>query len=123
MLRVSEWNTLQYDQNLCTGCGLCVEVCPHAVFAMNAKVAKVVNPDACMECGACQMNCPFEAIIVDSGVGCAQAMIAAALQSRKKRTTSASSVDACGESPAAVTCGASPVVDEVMEKVLLQKGS
>ncbi|MBW8010315.1 MAG: hypothetical protein FVQ83_03600 [Chloroflexi bacterium] len=33
-----------------------------------------------MECGACQMNCPFGAIQVDSGVGCAQAIIAAALR-------------------------------------------
>lgn len=84
MISVSEWNTLQYDFNLCTGCGMCVNVCPHAVFAMNERVAKVVNPDACMECGACQQNCPFGAILVESGVGCAQAMIAAALRKRKQ---------------------------------------
>lgn len=31
--------------------------------------------DACMKCGACARNCPVEAIAVQSGVGCAQAVI------------------------------------------------
>jgi Fe-S-cluster-containing hydrogenase component 2 len=43
------------------------------------SVASLVNKEACMECGACQMNCPVEAIRVQSGVGCAMAMIRAAL--------------------------------------------
>jgi hypothetical protein len=29
-----------------------------------------------MECGACRRNCAFDAIAVDSGVGCAAAIIA-----------------------------------------------
>jgi ferredoxin len=36
-----------------------------------------------MECGACQLNCPTAAITVDSGVGCASAMIGAALRGKK----------------------------------------
>ena len=63
MQRVSEINTLQYDVQACTGCGVCVEVCPHGVFAMNSHVALIVRPEACMECGACQKNCPFGAIM------------------------------------------------------------
>jgi len=35
-----------------------------------------------MECGACQINCPSGAIAVDSGVGCAAAMIMAALRGK-----------------------------------------
>jgi hypothetical protein len=35
-----------------------------------------------MECGACQLNCPSGAIAVDSGVGCAAAMIKAALRGK-----------------------------------------
>jgi hypothetical protein len=35
-----------------------------------------------MECGACMVNCPTRAIEVDSGVGCAMAMIKAALLGR-----------------------------------------
>lgn len=41
--------------------------------------AKIINRDACMECGACVQNCPADAITVDAGVGCAAAVINAAL--------------------------------------------
>jgi len=83
MIRASELNTLQYDADLCIGCEMCVIVCPHGVFSMNgsrnARVARLSRPDSCMECGACQLNCPTEAIAVESGVGCAAAMIRSAL--------------------------------------------
>jgi NAD-dependent dihydropyrimidine dehydrogenase PreA subunit len=79
-------NTLQYDPELCIGCEMCSLVCPHAVFAMNDRVAQLVRPEACMECGACQLNCPTAAIMVDSGVGCAAAMIRAALTGREEAT-------------------------------------
>ena len=75
MYNVSELNTLQYAPDLCIGCEMCVYVCPHAVFTMNGRAALMTNPDNCMECGACQQNCPVNAIMVDSGVGCAQAVI------------------------------------------------
>jgi ferredoxin len=67
--------TLQLAENKCTGCGMCLEVCPHAVFKMNEAHAIIQNRDACMECGACSRNCPAEAITVQSGVGCAAAVI------------------------------------------------
>ena len=56
--------TLQLDENKCTGCGMCLEVCPHEVFTMNSSHAVIQNRDACMECGACSLNCPFGAISV-----------------------------------------------------------
>jgi ferredoxin len=67
--------TLQLDDNKCTGCGMCVDVCPHGVFKMNGKHVIIQNRDACMECGACRLNCPVSAISVQSGVGCAAAVI------------------------------------------------
>ncbi len=82
MVNVSTLNTLQFNSELCTGCGVCVDVCPHAVFSQNGRVLRVARPDACMECGACQINCAWGAIKVDSGVGCATAMILAALRGR-----------------------------------------
>jgi len=45
-----------------------------------------VNPDSCMECGACALNCETGAIKVNSSVGCAQAMMLAALLRKKEPT-------------------------------------
>jgi NAD-dependent dihydropyrimidine dehydrogenase PreA subunit len=71
--------TLQLNEKKCTGCGMCLDVCPHSVFAMNGSHIKINNKDACMECGACRRNCPEDAIFVESGVGCAAAVINAML--------------------------------------------
>ncbi|MCE5296301.1 MAG: ferredoxin family protein [Euryarchaeota archaeon] len=77
-------NTLQYDMNRCVNCGRCSQVCPHGVFAPGDFKAQLVNYEACMECGACMVNCPVNAIKVESGVGCANAMIKSALLGRKE---------------------------------------
>ena len=71
--------TLEYDVQKCVGCGMCTAVCPHGVIAMNDRHARIVDRDACMECGACARNCPTEALTVEAGVGCATAVINAAL--------------------------------------------
>ncbi|MEW6334622.1 MAG: mercury methylation ferredoxin HgcB [Thermodesulfobacteriota bacterium] len=71
--------TLKLDQEKCTGCGMCLEVCPHEVFKMNTRHVEIQHRDACMECGACSRNCPFDAITVQTGVGCAAAVINAML--------------------------------------------
>ena len=67
--------TLQYAPEKCTSCGRCAEVCPHGVFALQDKRAIVTDKDLCMECGACALNCEFGAIAVNTGVGCAAALI------------------------------------------------
>lgn len=71
--------TLSLDPEKCTGCGMCLEVCPHAVPAKQNGKVTIRDRDACMECGACAKNCPVEAITVVAGVGCAAAVINAAL--------------------------------------------
>jgi NAD-dependent dihydropyrimidine dehydrogenase PreA subunit len=95
MNRVAELNTLQYDQELCVGCGMCSMVCPHGVFSMNGRVAQLAHPEACMECGACQRNCLTGAITVESGVGCAAAMIHAALTGKKEVTCGGDAEPSC----------------------------
>lgn len=72
--------TLRFDPARCNGCGRCTEVCPHGVFALADRRATLVDPDGCMECGACQRNCAPGAITVEAGVGCANALVKAALR-------------------------------------------
>ena len=67
--------TLKIDQAKCTGCGMCLNVCPHEVFKIEKRKAEIIDKDACMECGACEKNCPTKAIAVKAGVGCAAGII------------------------------------------------
>ena len=71
--------TLRLDPDKCLGCGLCLEVCPRQVLAMDQGKAQVAQLDLCMECGACVTNCPGGALWVQVGVGCAAAVINSAL--------------------------------------------
>jgi len=72
--------SLQLNQKRCIGCGMCVEVCPHAVFRMENGKATIVGRDDCMECGACAKNCPTMAISVHAGVGCVTAILRGAIR-------------------------------------------
>jgi nitroreductase/NAD-dependent dihydropyrimidine dehydrogenase PreA subunit len=47
----------------CTGCGLCLTVCPSFVFELTGKKARVVRGDWCIGCGQCGAVCPVEAIL------------------------------------------------------------
>ncbi len=67
--------SLNFIQEKCTNCLLCIDVCPHAVFSLQNKKVRVVDKDLCMECGACALNCKDGAITVNSGVGCALGVI------------------------------------------------
>ena len=68
-------SSLKLNVDACIGCGMCEIVCPHRIFTIEEKTARITDGDACMECGACAQNCPVDAIQVDAGVGCASAII------------------------------------------------
>jgi ferredoxin len=88
-------STLKMDSGKCTGCGMCIEVCPHRVFAPNNGKAHIVDKDSCMECGACVKNCPFGALEVKPGVGCAAAIIKGWLTGTEPRCDCSDDNDGC----------------------------
>ncbi|MBW1736901.1 MAG: ferredoxin family protein [Deltaproteobacteria bacterium] len=47
------------DDNICTACGTCVEVCPGDVLVMGESG---VYPDECWHCGNCRIHCPADAV-------------------------------------------------------------
>lgn len=67
--------TLKLNPETCTGCGMCLEVYPHGVLKLFEGKSELFDRDSCMECGACEKNCPTHAIEVNAGVGCASAVI------------------------------------------------
>jgi NAD-dependent dihydropyrimidine dehydrogenase PreA subunit len=75
LLYLSNVVTLKLCEETCNGCGICIKVCPHEVFELSERKAHIIRRDYCMECGACSLNCPVNAISVNSGVGCAAGVI------------------------------------------------
>jgi ferredoxin len=71
--------TLELDDGKCSGCGMCMDVCPHGVLESAGRKVVIRDKDGCMECGACALNCPSGAIAVKAGVGCAYAIIKGSL--------------------------------------------
>ena len=56
------------DQDLCIGCGTCVERCPTDAIKLNDEGKAERNPDICIGCGVCAHFCPENAISLLEGV-------------------------------------------------------
>ena len=54
---------IQIDQEKCTGCGLCVDICPLEAISLENDKAKV-DKGTCTECGQCVDECPNKAISI-----------------------------------------------------------
>ena len=57
--------TTTIDEELCNGCGLCVQVCPKDTITMRGKKA-VVTGNLSLNCGHCVAACPTGAIRVSA---------------------------------------------------------
>ncbi len=55
---------IELVEDRCTGAADCVQVCPRNVLKMNGTRRKVEiqRPDDCIECGACIVQCPEDAL-------------------------------------------------------------
>jgi Na+-translocating ferredoxin:NAD+ oxidoreductase RNF subunit RnfB len=46
----------------CTGCTACIRRCPTNAITGERKMLHVIDPELCIDCGACGVVCPDEAI-------------------------------------------------------------
>jgi len=56
------------DENLCVGCGTCVEECPVDAIELSEDNKAERNPEWCIGCGVCAHFCPENAISLQEGI-------------------------------------------------------
>jgi ferredoxin len=54
------------NEDLCVGCGVCVDDCPVDAITLKEDQKAVINEDECIRCGRCHDICPQEAVRHDS---------------------------------------------------------
>jgi len=54
------------DEDLCVGCGVCVDDCPVEAITLQEDQKAIINEDECIRCGRCHDICPQEAVRHDS---------------------------------------------------------
>ncbi len=54
------------QQDMCTGCRLCIRICPVDAIALNDEGAAEIDEVECIRCGRCHDVCPRQAVRHDS---------------------------------------------------------
>jgi len=58
--------TFIVQNDLCVGCGLCVDACSMEILEMDERISVMRDADKCIECGGCVRACPKGAITVSN---------------------------------------------------------
>jgi 2-oxoglutarate ferredoxin oxidoreductase subunit delta len=64
---------VEFNEEICKGCGLCVEYCPTHILYQDMKtlnkagynIIRVSEPDKCIGCAFCAIMCPDSVIKVE----------------------------------------------------------
>jgi ferredoxin len=54
------------NEDMCVGCGVCIDECPVAAITQREDRTAIINEDECIRCGKCHDVCPEDAIRHDS---------------------------------------------------------
>ncbi len=52
------------NNSKCSGCGICIDVCPRGCFELNKErgIVNIKEQEKCIQCGACIIQCPQDAL-------------------------------------------------------------
>lgn len=63
---------VSFNEELCKGCGLCVEYCPQKIIELSEKInsmgyhpAQITDVNRCTGCAFCAMMCPDVVIRIE----------------------------------------------------------
>lgn len=71
VMQAPENTPVWVDESRCKACDICVAVCPAGVLAMRPEptstlgaMVTIIEPNSCIGCNDCELNCPDFAIYV-----------------------------------------------------------
>ena len=70
-------NNVAVDWDVCTGCGICIGICPEKIFDWKASIGHPISDKKpipirgsdCIQCFQCENKCPVGAVRVTYGEG------------------------------------------------------
>jgi heterodisulfide reductase subunit A-like polyferredoxin len=72
----------------CSGCGRCVQACPHGACRLSEGGKSAVEPELCRRCGACAAVCPCKAAVLPGVPSTREILAALGVVSPMKRRLS-----------------------------------
>ena len=62
---------VKVDNDKCRGTGICIDVCPRNCYELNEEHTKIIpiRMDDCVQCSACIVQCPFDALYFENTKG------------------------------------------------------
>jgi ferredoxin len=68
VLKEENMGVPKVDPDLCTGCGICEDICPDVFEIADDGLSHVIDPNACEDAGCCEEaadECPEGAITIE----------------------------------------------------------